>query len=99
MVKVQGWMNIYRSGFFHTPGKPGAYDRHPGDLYATEEAARADIFPRTHYIATVPCEWEEESIPHVNPTHEEAMRAEWGDVQVMPIDRAQLILRADGVPS
>lgn len=67
MALCQGWVNIYRSGFFHTAGKPGAYDRHPGDIYATEEAAFADIQPASHYIATVPVEWEEEAVPPVNP--------------------------------
>jgi hypothetical protein len=67
MAKCKGWINIYRSGFFHTPGKPDAYDRHPGDIYATEWAALDAIAPRDYYIATVPVTWEEEVIPPVNP--------------------------------
>ena len=67
METINGWINIYRSGFFHTPGKPGAFDRHPGDIYATYEAAVADIFPVSHYVATVPVAWEEETRPAVNP--------------------------------
>jgi hypothetical protein len=67
MALCKGWINIYRSGFFHTPGKPGAYDRHPGDIYATEAAALADIKPRRFYVATIPIQWEEEVIPPVNP--------------------------------
>lgn len=62
-----GWVNVYRSGFFHTAGKPGAYDRHPGDIYETEAAAIADIHPRSHYIATVPIAWAEPTRAHVNP--------------------------------
>ena len=66
MATVRGYINIYRSGFFHSPGKPGAYDRHPGDCYATREDAVRDIHPRSHYVATCPVEWEEETVPSVN---------------------------------
>lgn len=99
MAKVQGYMNVYRSGFFHTPGKPGAYDRHPGDLYATREAAEADIYPRSHFIATVgPVEWDEPEVPAVNPMPRDEIAAQWGDGDVTRIDRAALILLADGTP-
>lgn len=67
MPKCRGYVNVYRSGFFHTTGKCGAYNRHPGDIYATEDDARRDVHPRSHYIGTVPIEWEEDEIPPVNP--------------------------------
>lgn len=66
MALCKGYINIYRSGFFHTCGKPGAYDRHPGDIYATEDAALRDIHPRSHYIGTVPVQWDEGTLPPVN---------------------------------
>lgn len=68
--RVSGWLNIYRSGFYHKPGKSGAYDRHPGDIYASEQAARDDIHPRSHYIDTVPVAWREDCVPAVNPIKE-----------------------------
>jgi hypothetical protein len=76
-VKVSGFINIYRSGFFHTPGKAGAYDRHPGDIYKTEAAAVDDVSPASHYICTVPVSWEEDSEPHCNPerTYNPILRA------------------------
>jgi hypothetical protein len=49
-ARITGYINIYRSGLYHTPGKPGAYDRHPGDIYATEAAAIEDIYPHSHYV-------------------------------------------------
>lgn len=64
---ITGYINIYRSGLYHTPGKPGAYDRHPGDIYATEAAALDDIYPRSHYVATVPVTWVEPTVPYLNP--------------------------------
>jgi hypothetical protein len=67
MALCKGWINIYRSGFFHTPGKPGAYNRHPGDIYATEATALADIKPRRFYVTTIPIQWEEKVLPPVNP--------------------------------
>lgn len=54
---MRGWLNVYRSGHYHRAGKPGMYDRHPGDIYETKEAALADISPASHYVATVPIEW------------------------------------------
>lgn len=67
MAECYGYINIYRSGFFHRPGKSGAYDRHPGDIYASEEAAKRDIHPWSHYVATVPVKWDEATVPPVNP--------------------------------
>lgn len=78
-MNCAGWINIYRSGFFHTAGKPGAYDRHPGDIYATEADARADISPASHYVATVPVSWQEAVVPPVNPRVNEELEIplEW----------------------
>lgn len=59
-MKQLGFINIYRSGFFHREGKPGMFNRHPGDIYPTREAAMVDIHPSSHYIDTIPIEWEEE---------------------------------------
>lgn len=56
---MKGYINIYRSGIFHREGKPGAFNRHPGDIYPDKETAIADIEPRSHYVTTVPIEWEE----------------------------------------
>lgn len=67
MAICKGYINIYRSGYFHTPGKCGAYNRHPGDIYGTEDAALRDINPHSHYVGTVPIEWEEADTPPVNP--------------------------------
>jgi hypothetical protein len=67
MAKCVGYINIYRSGFFHKAGKLGAYDRHPGDIYATKHAAERDINPWSHYVTTVPVTWEEPSMPPANP--------------------------------
>jgi hypothetical protein len=61
-----GFLNIYRSGWFHREGKPGMFDRHPGDIYGTEAAALADIEPKSHYIATVPVSWEDPQDVKIN---------------------------------
>lgn len=53
----KGWINLYRSGHFHRCGKPHVAERHAGDVYLDEAAARADIDPPELYIATVPIEW------------------------------------------
>lgn len=67
MATIQGFMNIYRSGYFHRKGKPGTCDRHAGDLYLSEEAAKADIDPPSHYICTVPVTWEDHADLQCNP--------------------------------
>lgn len=59
MIAKLGWLNIYRSGVYHKCGKPGAFDRHAGDVYPTEAAAKAAIDPATHYVDTVPVVWTE----------------------------------------
>lgn len=69
MKTVTGWLNVYRSGFFHREGKPDAFNRHAGDLYPTQEAAIRDIEPLSHYVATVPVQWSEPEYPHVNGSH------------------------------
>lgn len=61
-MRVNAWLNIYRSGYFHTPGKLLAYDRHAGDCYATREAALAAIDPPSHYVATVPVAWDDAAV-------------------------------------
>ena len=53
----KGYINVYRSGFFHTAGKAGTVDTHGGDIYTTEAKAKEDIHPMSHYIATVPIEY------------------------------------------
>lgn len=56
---MQLWMNIYRSGWFHRQGKPFTVDRHAGDFYATREDALKEIDPPSHYIATIPFDYDE----------------------------------------
>lgn len=65
-VTVLGWINVYRSGFWHSTGKPGTYDRHSGDFYATRDDALRDIHPASHYIGTVQIHWDETEPPSVN---------------------------------
>lgn len=81
-----GYMNIYKSGWFHRANKPGMYDRHPGDLYPTYDAAIADIEPKEMYVTTVPVQWVEAAQVPVNPpdavpvglaVSRAALRAEW----------------------
>ena len=67
MPIVLGWMNVYKSGFWHKAGKPTAYDRHAGDIYPTEVAAFDAIEQPQLYVATVPVHWEEPTVPHINP--------------------------------
>lgn len=66
LCRIVGWQNIYRSGYYHRCGKPGMYDRHPGDLYPTRKAAEADVDPPAQYVATVKVVWYEDKQPHVN---------------------------------
>lgn len=66
LCRVVGWQNVYRSGYYHRCGKPQMYDRHPGDLYATRQAAEADVDPPEYHVATVKVVWYEERQPHVN---------------------------------
>jgi hypothetical protein len=67
-VRVTGWVNVYRSGYYHRAGKPNMFDRHPGDLYPTRAAALADIAPEARhlYVGTSPTTWWEDCEPHVN---------------------------------
>jgi hypothetical protein len=58
MIK-HGFMNIYRSGYFHREGKPDTMNRHAGDIYDSREQAVKDINPPSHYIATVPVQWDD----------------------------------------
>lgn len=54
-----GWCNLYRQGHYHRAGKAGTMTLHPGDLYATKEAALADIDPDAPYITTAFVQWEQ----------------------------------------
>lgn len=67
MILHTGWMNIYRSGWFHRANKPNMYDRHPGDLYPDYDAAIADIAPKELYVTTVEVQWLEPVKVPVNP--------------------------------
>lgn len=68
MPLITGYMNVYKSGYFHRQNKPGALDRHAGDFYPTVDAAKADIEPASHYVATVgPFEWWEDEAIQPNP--------------------------------
>lgn len=70
-----GYINIYRSGMWHDAGKPGAFDRHAGDIYPTRTAAEADIAPKAYYVTTVPVQWEEHGeTPQVNPADSKPVR-------------------------
>jgi hypothetical protein len=66
-VLMHGYMNIYRSGWFHREGKPGNMDRHSGDLYETMAQAMADIDPPSHYVTTVPISWYDTEVVKANP--------------------------------
>lgn len=57
-MKRKSWMNIYCQGYYHRTGKPQTLNCHPGDLYDTEDEARADIDPAAPYIGTVGFEWD-----------------------------------------
>lgn len=70
-VLLQGWMNVYRNGWFHRAGKPGNMDRQSGDFYATREAAMEHIDPPTHYIDTVSFVWEDFEVVNPNPADSE----------------------------
>lgn len=65
--RYTGFINIYRSGAWHKPGKPGAFDRHGGDVYATLGEAYDAVDPVSHYVATVAVEWDDDSTLKVNP--------------------------------
>ena len=58
-MRSKGWINLYRSGYFHRCGKPAVCERHAGDVYLDEAAARRDIDPPELYVATVPIEWDD----------------------------------------
>lgn len=62
-----GWINIYKSGLYHSVGKPGAFDRHGGDVYATFDASQQAIHPQELYVATLPVVWIEPELIHANP--------------------------------
>lgn len=60
------WMNVYRAGFYHRANKPGCLDIHAGDFYTSEESARRQAGPESHYLGTVSFEWTGEVL-HENP--------------------------------
>lgn len=66
-VLMQGWMNVYRAGWFHRENKPNGFDRHSGDFYETKELAMADVEPASHYIDTVSFVWEDFEVVKTNP--------------------------------
>lgn len=51
----QCWINLYATGWYHRAGKKGTMNAHPGDMYETEAAAKADIDHNAPYLATVAC--------------------------------------------
>lgn len=46
------YINLYKQGFYHRAGKPGTMEVHPGDMYASREAAIADINHDAPYVGT-----------------------------------------------
>lgn len=50
---MKAWINLYASGHYHRLGKRNTMNLHPGDMYATEEAAKADIDKEAPYLGTV----------------------------------------------
>lgn len=65
----RGYINIYRSGWFHRAGKPQCFDRHSGDVYPTYDAAVRAVSPRSHYVCTVPVVWHDAPNLRPNPAH------------------------------
>lgn len=59
MPIVQGYINVYVSGFWHQEGKAGAFNRHGGDIYPSAKAAFDAIEQPHMHVATVPLYWEE----------------------------------------
>lgn len=66
-VLKHGFVNIYRSGWFHRMGKPLTLDRHTGDIYDTLEQAMQEIDPPSHYIATIGISWVDVEDVQPNP--------------------------------
>lgn len=52
-VEMSGYVNIYKSGVYHTPGKPGAYNMHAGDVYPSYISAYNAREENNGYLATV----------------------------------------------
>jgi hypothetical protein len=67
MAKRISFMNIYRNGFFHREGKPGNIDIHGGDAYDTKELALQFVDPPSHYLTTIPFEWDDAEGLVTNP--------------------------------
>lgn len=66
-VIKHGFVNIYRSGFYHRMGKPNLLDRHTGDIYDTREEAIKQIDPPSHYIGTTGISWVDVEDVQSNP--------------------------------
>jgi hypothetical protein len=62
-----GYMNLYRSGFYHRKGKAGACDAHGGDVYLDYADAVAQAEPDRGYFATIPIQWDAEDPIARNP--------------------------------
>lgn len=60
-MKKRHWINVYVAGIYHAANKPGTENRHGGDIYVSEAVARQAIHPRSHYVATVPIEFDDVS--------------------------------------
>lgn len=66
MYTKHGWINIYQSGYWHPAGKPGAFNRHAGDIYPSLAEAIANIDPVSHYVDTVNVVWNDKHDVKVN---------------------------------
>lgn len=90
------WMNLYRQGWYHRAGKPGTMNVHPGDLYPSEAAAKADIDHLAPYIDTVSFEVPAGLVPSLavypqesEPTGLAKTREQWRQIQAG--ERAALV--------
>ena len=61
MRVIEGFINVYKSGFWHQEGKAGAFDRHGGDIYPNQAAAFNAIEQPHLHVATVPIYWHDSS--------------------------------------
>lgn len=86
MPTIHGFLNVYRSGYFHRTNKPHTCNRHAGDFYLSKDAAIADIDPQSHYITTVPISWEDPEALICNPP----------DSQPIPLSQTRKLAYAKG---
>lgn len=61
------WINIYKSGYWHTPGKLGTCDMHAGDCYNSRAEAEAAIERPDLYVTTVSVPIPEDASPRLLP--------------------------------